>query len=395
MKAVGITAEFNPLHKGHKYLLDSVRAKYPSHAVICVMSGNFVQRGGPAVCDKYTRAKYAVLCGADLVIELPVVYAVNSADNFAGGAMKIFRDLGCVETVAFGSETGDASYLMQIADKTEDEAFKKSIKEKLSLGASYSAAYSDSLGFDRIGSNDILGTEYIRQSAALGAGFDFFAVKRKGSNHDDDGFDPEGYSSAGHIRSELLAGDYNKVYVNLPDEADYNVEELKKNYSDVLNHYFDIVKYKILETSASEIADILEVKEGIENRFRTSVSSASSIDNLVLAIKSKRYTYASVSRMLTQLVLGIRKVDFIRYDEYPYSYGRILAFNTAGSRLLKDIRGCSCRLITNINKETDLDKEVSDMLRTDIKANDIYSHLAGMDMYKSSDHVRSPFILLT
>ena len=395
MKAVGITAEFNPLHNGHKYLLDSVRAKFPSHAVICVMSGNFVQRGGPAVCDKYFRAKNAVLCGADLVIELPVVYAVNSADNFARGAMKIFRDMGCTEYIAFGSESGNIAKLSEIAEKTEDEAFHELIRQKLSSGVSYSAAYSEALGSDRISSNDILGIEYIRQSRELGADFKFEAVKRKGSAHDDDSFDSEGYSSASYIRNELLNGDSKNVYVNLPDAAEFTAEELKENYSKVLSRCFDIVKYKILETESLDIADILEVKEGLENRFKSNVSSASSLDELILSVKSKRYTYASVSRMLTQLMLGVRKEDFLKFEEHPYSYGRILAFNTAGSKILKEIRGCNCHLITNINKDNNLDRTLIEMLRIDIKANDIYSHLAGMDMYKSSDHVRSPFILLT
>ncbi|MBR0129850.1 MAG: nucleotidyltransferase family protein, partial [Firmicutes bacterium] len=177
MKCAGIISEFNPFHTGHRHLIDSIREKTAPDAVVCVMSGDFVQRGMPAMWDKYIRAASAVDGGADLVLELPAVYAVSGAGQFARGGVKVLKGLGCIEYMGFGSESGDGEQLMNAASllAKEPENFSRALKEELASGKAYPSAYSSaaaSIGLDPVlfsGANDILALEYLKQNVLLEA----------------------------------------------------------------------------------------------------------------------------------------------------------------------------------------------------------------------------------
>ena len=390
MRCVGIICEFNPLHKGHKYLMDSVREKYSPDAVVCVMSGNYVQRGEPAVYDKFTRAKAAVLEGADLVIELPLVYAVNSAAEFAKGGIRILRGLGCIDAIAFGSESGDTEALLKAAEllAEEPEAFKSEIKKHMDAGESYPSAYEKAaaaLGLDPSlfkSSNDTLALEYLKQLRLTGWSPEVLAVKRTEAPH------------ASDIRKSILDdGVYNnQITVNIPEGALDAYRDSSFFDRKAQDKYFNLVRMNLIQKSPEEISETLEISEGLENRLKAAVSRASSADELILAAKTKRYTYARISRCLLQMCLGLTKAQYRLADSKDVAYARVLAFNEKGTQVLRAAAESSqIPVITNINKNVEEGSLVSDFIDSDVKATDIYNALTGRALYANSDRVVKPF----
>jgi len=394
MKAAGIICEFNPFHNGHKYLFDMVRQDINPDALVCVMSGNFVQRGEPAFWDKYTRAKMAVNCGADIVIELPVVYAVNNAKEFASGGIEILNSLGCISHYCFGSESGDAKELLKIAEATlnEDKEFAAIIKAFLGEGISYPKAYEMALNkrfsietaVDLSASNNILALEYIKSAQRLKSKMTPYTIKRTGSEHDADDASSDNCSSS-YIRKMLLEKvDLSRMQYAYPSEND----GLMYNHFDcsvALDKYFSLVRYSVLRKSAYDLADILEISEGLENKIKKSLLNASDLEELIQLIKSKRYTYARISRILAQIVLGITKEEYSECKKYPYA--RVLAFNEKGRELLKELKvSSSVPILTNLNKQDEIAGNLPG-LKFDYFASDIYSIISGKTIYENSDKV--------
>ncbi|MBR0140221.1 MAG: nucleotidyltransferase family protein, partial [Firmicutes bacterium] len=322
MKAAGIICEFDPLHKGHVHLIDSVRREFSSDAVVCVMSGDFTQRGDPALLDKFKRAEAAVRCGADLVLELPAYFAVNSAPEFAYGGVSVLSGLGCVEVLAFGSESGEAGALLETAKQVIEKGpdADAGIKEGLAKGFSYPAARSkafEDLGIKLpTGPNDILALEYIIESMKGGpsAGWSFLAVKRIGAAHGSKD-DEEGIASASYIRDVLKepGAKDEKLEIIRPFVPHESFEILKSSElfgSERERSFFALAGYALISRGAEYASGAVEMKEGLENRFIKAASSASSRDELIKAVKTRRYTYSSVNRMLTQTVLGLSSREY-------------------------------------------------------------------------------------
>lgn len=298
---IGIVCEFNPFHKGHKYLIEQVKGK--GDRVICVMSGSFVQRGECAVYDKFTRAKTAVENGADLVIELPAEFSTLSAQGFAGAGVRLLEATGVCDSIAFGAECGDIAELEKVANEIierDDE-----IKEELKKGISYPTARKNVIGSPILDTpNNILALEYIMQTSLKP-----IAVKRIGKGHDSD--DTE-YSSS-EIRKTL---DKNKT------ASLYNLERA--------------ILYKLRTMTAEDFREIDDVSEGLENRIAEAVKTADSLDSLYSSIKTKRYTHSRIRRIILRAFLGIKKEA---HNEPLYI--RILAFNENGRELLSEMKNVS------------------------------------------------------
>ena len=403
MDIAGIVCEFDPFHNGHAYLLRKVREQGAS-GIVCVMSGDFVQRGGPALFDKFQRAEAAVRCGADLVLELPAAYAVNSADWFAKGAVRILKGLGCVDTMAFGSECGDAEVLKEAAAVLLDEGvrFSETLKSFLDKGESYPSAYQKAAetvlpgkGSSLMcGSNDVLALCYLKENLRQDTGLEAFAVRRFGPAHDSD-IAADGFASASYIRELARTGVGWNSYI--PEEVRYvlcaddcSPERLALRSE----RLFALVRKTLLDSSEEELAQICEVSEGLENRLKDALSKSEDLNGLVLGIKTSRYTHARVMRILTQMLLGITK-DLVREaDENSIAYAKVLAFNEKGSELLRTAKEKgSIPVYSNINKNVPPGAPERIILDVDISSGDTYSIICGRAIAEYSDKVQIPNML--
>lgn len=390
MRVLGVTAEYNPIHNGHIYHLTESRVMSKADFIVAVMSGDFTQRGEPAVYDKWVRSKMAVESGVDLVIELPFIYATGSAEGFAAGAVDIFNGLGCVTDISFGSESGQAGELYQLAGFLTDEPdeFKKVLKEKLKEGLAYPAARQAAvaavIGPAAAGllsqPNNILGVEYIKALRRTGSKIGAHTVRRQGL-YGDTSMDVR-FPSAAAIREKLYAGDREGIadaVPALPDERPAVPEDM-----------WPALQLKILQTGTEELAEMYGIGEGIENRLKKEIRMYDSLEGYARAVKSKRYTRTGINRMLLHILMGLTKRD-IEKSRKAGTYARILAAGPEGRRLLRIVRDNemnSIPLLTNINRS----EYSSRSLDLDILASDMYNRMTGRDMYSRSDMVMKPTI---
>ena len=404
MSVAGIISEFDPFHNGHRYLIDTVRRELSPRAVVCVMSGQFTQRGEPAVLDKFTRAELAVKGGADLVVELPVCCAVNAAREFAYGGLRTLSLLDVVTHLCFGSETGDLALLEKAAELAlkEDDAFRKALKGQLEAGRPYGTAYARALravlgpeiaDFPHFpASNDILALEYIKQLKQTDFGMVPYAVKRIGAAHKN-GERTEHYSSGESIRMEL---EYEGGYDDVADEVPpYTLEALEEYrfLPDMEDKMMDLLRYTLTELSPDAIALAPGVSEGLENVIRKEIRKAKNYRDLVERVRSRRYPESRVRRMLTQILLGITHNDLANLLLQP-NYVRVLAFNGTGAQLISEAREKGfARIIVNPGKEDWGKKEVPSNLLLDMRASEVYGMLNGQTPYNSSDLVNIPKII--
>ena len=368
MKTAGIIAEYNPFHNGHKYHIEKTRKLTGADGVIVVMSGNFVQRGEYAICDKWSRAKMAICGGADLVIELPVIYSCQSAEFFAKGAVSILENLNC-NYLSFGTEADDTEEIIKIAEflKNPDDNFKKTLEESLQKGESYPKALSKALGKDEINTpNNVLAIEYVKQIKNMIP----VGVKRQGSLHD-------GKGSASDIRFKISNNE------NAESLMPQTSLDIFKN-SGIANReaYEKLVLYKLRTMTADELKNVPDVNEGLENRIIQCAHKATTLDELLDLIKTKRYTMARIRRILNNALLGITKDYITKAPEYI----RVLGMNKTGMEILASLRDNTD--IPIITKVADAPK--SKMLDVDINATNIYSLLA--DKPSMADYTTAPAI---
>lgn len=383
MNTLGIIAEYNPLHNGHLYQLNQCKEQANAEFVIVIMSGNFTQRGEAAILDKWTRSRLAVENGVDLVLELPFAYAVNSAEHFARGGVRILDALGCVTHLGFGAEADSLEDLQRAASilTEEDEEFQKQMRVFLSEGLTYAKAREKALRF-KLGEtsgdflrfpNNILAMEYLKQLKLSESPIIPIMVNRKGAGYHATAA-KDGFASATAIR-EHLSEEERKSYVpqNVSDELDKRI---------CVNDYFSLIQAQVLNRSSEELAEIFSVSEGLENRMKEQIRRSSDLDDFVEKVKSKRYPETRIRRILCQMLVGL--ADF--QDEY---YARLLAASSKGTKLLKSIKKNSdIPIITNINKNSQLPA----LVKYDIMASDLYNIITGADLYKKSDYVVHPFI---
>lgn len=411
MKVVGIISEYNPFHNGHKYHLEAAREACGADYAVCIMSGSFVQRGEPAIFDKWSRAKMAVMNGADLVIELPVVYSCQPAEIFALGAVKILNAMATVDHICFGSELGDTEALHKLAGLLHNEpaAFKRLLKKQLEQGVSYPKAVSKALteysgpvsgsSADDIlqNPNNVLGIEYIKALMSLNSPIRPVAVKRIASGYNDLEI-KSSIASATAIRNEIKNGGIteNVRLAMSSNSIDIIVSNMGINKPPLyLKDFSDLLLYKLRLMDEAELRKYMNVREGIENRLKKYARSSSDIEELIEAVKTKRYTRTYIQRLLCHLLLDMKKADIALFKglEYP-SYIRVLAFNEKGTALLKEVKKRSSYPV--ISKVADFqceDERVHRMFKYDLHATDVYNlgYKAPEHKKGSRDYLTSPY----
>lgn len=342
MRSVGIICEYNPFHNGHLFHLEQVKQKFPNHKIVLIMSGNFTQRGDTSILNKWEKTEIALFYGVDLVVELPFVFATQSADIFARASIELL-DLLQVEYLVFGSECNQVERLIELAKiQLDNKKYNKLVKQYLEDGINYPTALSKAL-YELSGKriqqpNDILGMTYIREILKRGSSIKPICIPRK---NDYNSLTLEGtISSATSIRHALQDGIGITTYV--PQKTlDYITNPR------FIHDYFPLLKYKIL----SEIDNLKQyqtVDEGIENRIRKFIVTAKNLNELILKIKTKRYTYNKLNRMFTHILCNLTKQEASQFQKIEYI--RVLGFNKNGRDLLKEIKGqISVPIITNFS----------------------------------------------
>ena len=332
MKIVGIICEYNPLHLGHQKQFRIIRDTLGEDtAIVCLMSGNFVQRGTPAIVDKAARAKAAVLSGADLVLELPVTYALSSAEGFAAGGVSILGSF--CEYLCFGSETGDAASLMDTAKALLSEEFVPLLREELEKGISFPVARTAALGKMGLNGellakpNDILATEYCKAILAQGCAMQPMPICREGSYHDEMP-DPENPSATAVRKLMAKGGDW-ECYV--PQKA---AEVLGGAALHSMSAGERAVLGKLRTMTDAEFEALPYGSEGLWRKFMHACRSERTLEDILTATKSKRYARTRLDRMVMCAFLGITKE--VLEEKAPYT--RCLAFNDVGRGVLKQAK---------------------------------------------------------
>lgn len=357
MKVAAVICEFNPFHNGHKYLIDMVKRDH-ADCVVAIMSGNFVQRGDIAITDKYARTEAALRNGCDLVIELPTVFALSSAQNFAKGGVQIAQALNA-DMLCFGAEDADVGMLTDIANAFDDNTFNYKLKEHLKNGEYYPKAVSLTLcdAFSKEYAkivdkpNNTLAIEYIK--ALKGTNISPVAIKRTGADHDSN-VTIDNIASATHIR-KLIADNTNySQFTDMTIDSGANIKNLET-----------AVLYKLRTMSKEEIANLPDVTEGLHNRIYDCARSSNSLKELYDNLKTKRYTLARLRRIIMCALLDITKRD----AENDSQYIRVLGMNNTGAQILKastlpivaKVKQDYDKLSTNAKKHFDIDVKASDI----------------------------------
>jgi predicted nucleotidyltransferase len=407
MNIVGIVTEYNPFHNGHKLHLEQTKRLTNADGVICVMSGNFVQRGLPSILDKWTRAQIAVLNGVDLVIELPTVFSVSSAEFFAQGAVDILDQTSVVSSICFGSEVGEIEIIMKVAKilSYESDEFKDLLRNHLSLGKSYVKARSEALldyfkkyeylnlNTEEFGnllnsSNNILGIEYCKSIIKSESSITPITIKRIGSSYNDINL-TSNFSSATSIREQLYkSSSFDELYSYMPDATMQILDEKIKSSNKLPSNddFLKYIKYKIA-TNPNSFSKLPDNMEGLENKFIKEIMKAKSTDELIMLVKSKRYTYTRLSRLICQYFIGFENYDIQSLRTSKPNYLRVLGLNSVGAQIVKEIKKKS--EIKIINK---MPKQINNsMLELDLRATNAYS-LINPTIPVNADYLISPFV---
>jgi len=400
MKIAGITAEYNPFHNGHVYHIARTRELTEADCIVVVMSGDFTQRGEPAVCDKWARAKAAVSAfpnGADLVLELPFAFACSRASRYAAGAVDMLVRLGA-DVISFGCEAEDPEALRKLADVLVSDAAAIGegrtayMKQGRSAAKAYELAVAEIAGEETVklllSPNNILAIEYlkrIRYWRGLGYGVEDLMVRRFGSGYDTVAAEDIDFAGAGALRKMLQEGSDISRYV--PSLCSWEQADR------LSEKYLQLLKGTVLRSTPEELACIDGVGEGLENSIIRVIRTAESTEKLIAALTSKRYTGATIRRALTHILTG---TDWETADaltgQIPGA-GRLLAAGERGRRFMRERDDAAFTIITNMNKQVEnLQPEDRQLLILDEKAADIYNLLCGRDLYATSDRVRTPFI---
>lgn len=399
MNITGIITEYNPFHNGHLYHLTEAKKNTNADGIICVMSGNFIQRGGPAIIDKWNRTVMALENGVDLIIELPSYYAVSSAEFFAKGSVSILHNLGVVNNIFFGSECGDIEYLNRISKilANENDVFKSIIKKFINNGLTFAKARENALieflGDSNIesiisSSNNILGIEYMKALIRLNSSIVPKTLKREGSSYNEKKL-KDSFSSATAIRETLKNGSsLFELYNSMPTKSYELFSKLQElNYPFVFEEQmYSFIKYK-LHTNCINFNNLSEIKEGLNNKFLKEIFNSKNFDDLILRVKSKRYTYSKISRILTQIFIGFDRYNLDSIDINKHLYARVLGFNSNGKNILSLIKkNSSIPIISKVPKYFD-----NPLLELDLLSTKAYSIL-NPKVNPRSDYLISPII---
>ncbi len=366
MTVSGIVAEFNPLHKGHEYLIKTAKEDGP---VAVALSGNFVQRGDVAVCEKRLRTKAALQSGADLVVELPVLWSMSTAQNFALGAVSALSYVGC-KNLLFGSECGNVQELIKAADILNSKDFSEKLHQ-LKEGDTFAklrqkAAESCGVKKDLLkGANNNLAVEYILAAKQNGMSLDFKTVARKGAMHDS--MCEDEFVSASLLREKLRQNDFEFCKKYMPD---FSVSLLnEESIADIRNIENAILA--VLRTKThQELKKLPDLSEGVENKLFDAIRVAESLDKLYNEIKVKRYTLARIRRLVLSAFLGFDNEFFMK----PVPYVRVLGFNSVGEQILKEnAKNSSVPIVSTVAEIKKLNPHAQKVFECETKATDLFS----------------------
>lgn len=394
MRAFGIICEYNPFHTGHQWQIAELRRRFGEDcAVVCAMSGNFVQRGDFAICRKHARAEAAVRGGADLVLELPTPWATASAESFAHGGVAVLAGTGVVDTLSFGSECADTEKLQRVAACLTGDDFVNALHTELDKGNSFAAARERAAGklcgTDATvlrDANDILGVEYCK--ALSETDIAPLALPRRGVEHD--GGAAGEFASASYLREKLLAGEACGEYLT-PDMARLYETERTAGRAGVTTMTAERAMLAKLRTMTEEdFARYDEGNEGLYHRLYDASRTATSIEELLAVAKTKRYAYARLRRTVLRMYLGIEEVP----EKVPYL--RVLACNGRGRALLKQMKkSASVSILTKSADVRELSANAQRLFAIEARATDLYT-LAYPDLAQSvggSEWTTNPVIL--
>ena len=392
MRVVGLIAEYNPFHNGHKYHIEKAKEVANADYAIVVMSGNFVQRGAPAIIPKHLRAEAALKCGADLVVELPVFYATGTAEQFAYGAVSLLDKLGCVDAICFGSECGDINALADLAKILcdEPEEYKKALQECLRSGVSFPLARQKAIQalcgdgeFSELleQPNNILGIEYLKALYRLESDIEPLTIRREVSHYHDIELQ-EYFSSASALRGTIANGDFAKLYGQIPSECMPSLEDgYEVRYPVYANDFSLLLKYKLLNETSMSLVEYAEVSEELANRICNRLNDYVSFEQFCELLKTKEITYTRISRALIHILLSVKKSDY-----YEIEYARVLGFKSSSNVLLSELKkSSSIPLLTKLGKDDALSDLARNMLEIDTFASNLYESVV-------TNKYKTPFI---
>ena len=406
---LGIIAEYNPFHNGHLYQIEEAKRQTGAEYVVAIITGNFTQRGNTSLVNKWTKAQMALENGVDIVLELPTVYSISSAENFAQGAIKVLESLRIVDTLCFGTETGDFAALNNIANVLyhEPKEYSAILNHELGKGISYPKARENALmmylndikRYANIlsGSNNILAIEYLKALKKLKSEIKPFPIERKKVYYNDEKIVDE-FASSTAIRKLVALEQYDDLRKVMPRNSYMLLKEEIRKGSYVLDliKYEKEILYTLRKMNIKEIADLPDVSEGLEPAIKNAANSCNSLLEFVNIVKSKRYTQTRIQRILVYVLLGITKKD-MENSKKVIPYARVLGFNSKGKEMLSDICNINpkIQMITSVKKFTEQNnnKILKEMLEKDIFATDIYTVGYEADSWANLDYTNKLIII--
>lgn len=375
MRIGGVITELNPFHNGHAYLCRTLRERGITH-LVAVMSGNFVQRGDFAITEKRVRAACALSSGFDLVIELPVAWSVATAQAFARGGTGLLAGCSCLDALCFGSECGDSTILEELASVLEEEAVEERLRELLAQGITYAkarqlaveAVCGRQLASHLASPNDLLGLEYLRQAKALHWHPSIVTVPRMGAAHDSRCPNRQ-IASASFLRSRSSLSAVSRY---LPPACRHILEAAQNDglYPVRMETLEKAILARLRALSRQELANLPDLSEGLENRLFQGIQGASSLEELALAVKTKRYPMARIRRLILSAFLGIQQEDGAGLPPYLH----ILGFNRRGQEILAAMgKAATLPVDTSLARLGRRDRRCSNTARLESASTDLYT----------------------
>ncbi len=357
MEKIGIICEYNPFHNGHIYHIQKIKELYPDSLIILVLNGYFLERGEISIQTKETKTRIALQYGVDIVLELPFIFGTQSSDTFASISLKMLNNFG-VSKLIFGSESNNINKIRELAEKQLDKKYDIEVKKYLDEGINYPTALAKALNVDfEFTPNDLLAISYVKEIIRNGYPIIPETIKRTNDYHDKKSNDR--IISASNIREKINGNIAINKYV--PDETLISIVNID------YNKLWLLIKYKI--TTSKDLTIYLDVDEGIENRLKKKVYECNSYKEFIDSIKTKRYTYNKINRMMIHILIGLRKEDNIKELDYI----KILGMSRYGQKYLNNIKD-SLLIKTQINKE-------SIIYKYELIASSIYDILCNTNTY--------------
>ena len=403
MKTVGLITEYNPFHNGHFYHIEQAKNITGADTVIVVMSGNFVQRGLPAVMSKYARTKAALLAGVSIVIELPIRYAAASAEYFAMGAVSLLEELGCVDFLCFGSESGDIKQLSELAELllTEPLEYQKYLKEELKKGCSFPLARQRALEFylkdEKIAhlldkSNNILAVEYLKALKHLNSAITPVTILRKESTYHETDLQAT-YSSASAIRNVLQQDttdffDLQALQTQLPEIVfDYYKQEYQRTYPVFPEDFSLLMKVRLLAETKESLLTYADITPELANRIVNRLNEYTTFIQFCVLLTTKETTLGRIQRILIHVLLNVRKSDYVNCKNKKFhEYIRVLGFQKNNSAILSHIHHhTALPMITSPVQSRVLSENAQEMFGQDVFASDLYESVL-------SHKLNTPFV---